>query len=63
MGAVRCKQFDFDCSDGGVKKIECWKSAMKLKGLRVNMDRIRDMWCKNKNCQANQFRIVAVCSA
>ena len=46
-----------------VEKIRCWKDAMKLKGLRVNMDKTKVMCCKVRTGQAdNSGREVAVCS-
>lgn len=34
-----------------MKKIKCWKDAMKLKGLRVNMDKTKVMCCKLRTGQ------------
>ena len=48
-----------------VEKIRCWKDAMKLKGLRVNMDKTKVMCCKVRTGQAeNSGRWpCAVCKA
>jgi hypothetical protein len=46
-----------------VEKIKCWKDAMKLKGLRVSMDKTKVMCCKVRTWQAdNSGREMAVCS-
>ena len=47
MGVVLCRRLVFNCRDrGGVdREIKCWKNAMTLKGLRVNMDRTKVMCC------------------
>jgi hypothetical protein len=35
-----------------MEKFKCWKDAMKLKGLRVNMDKTKVMCCKTRTGQA-----------
>jgi hypothetical protein len=48
-----------------VERIICWKNAMKLKGLRVNMDKMKVMCCEVRTKQAeNSGRWpCAVCKA
>jgi hypothetical protein len=32
-----------------VERLKCWKDAMKSKGIRVNMNKIKVICCKDRN--------------